>query len=93
MTKMDAVRKALEVGKEKPADGVAYILEQFQVEIAPQMFSAYKTHLKKHGETSGRGRRTGGKVGDPAELARKVKELVDQYGAKTVSNMLGVFSD
>lgn len=50
ISKSEAVRRALSDGVDQPADGVAYIRDNFGLEIGPQHFSAVKsTHLKKQG--------------------------------------------
>jgi hypothetical protein len=46
MTKAEAVRRALAAGKDSPSEGVPYIRKEFRIEIAPQMFSAYKAQAK-----------------------------------------------
>jgi hypothetical protein len=50
ITKSEAVRRALADGVDQPADGVAYIRDNFGLEMGPQHFSAVKSaHLKKQG--------------------------------------------
>jgi hypothetical protein len=101
-TKMDAVRAALSAGVTKPAEGVAYLKEQFNIGITPQMFSAYKSNAKKKRGRRGRppGRRAASGVGNgnaqgatAADLARDVKRLVEQYGAAAVKDMAKVFAE
>ena len=43
----DLVRKAVAAGHEKPADGVAYIKDEFGVDIDPKYYSVAKSQLKK----------------------------------------------
>jgi hypothetical protein len=101
MTKMDAVRAALEQGVEKPTEGVAFIKDKFGLEISAQMFSAYKSHVrKKPGRRGRRGRRAATAApgrqannGSPIELARAVKQLVERFGADSVVQMAGVFAE
>src|SRR5947209_18599369 len=56
VTKSEAVRRALADGVDQPADGVAYVRDNFGLEIGPQHFSAVKSaHLKKQaGEPKGK---------------------------------------
>jgi hypothetical protein len=50
ITKSEAVRRALADGVDQPADGVAYIKDNFGLEIGPGHFSAVKAGEKKKGE-------------------------------------------
>jgi len=47
ISKSEAVRRALAAGKELPDEGVAYIRQQFGIEIAKPHFSATKSQIKK----------------------------------------------
>ncbi|WP_145243467.1 hypothetical protein [Urbifossiella limnaea] len=109
MTKADAVRAAVAEGVTKPQDACEWIKTKFGIDITPQHFSSYKSQqAKKEGGMTSSGKRgrkpaqvaTGGGVSggnerssSPAELARQVKALVQQYGAENVSDMLAVLSD
>ena len=112
LTQKEAVKQALAAGKESPADGVAYVKEQFGITLNNGAFSTLKSQLKKgSGKGSTRGRKPGrpaasangasrtggssssGKAANPADLARTVKALVNQYGAEAVRDMASVFAD
>jgi hypothetical protein len=58
ITKSEAVRRALADGVDQPADGVAYVRDNFGLELSPTHFSAVKsTHLKKQqGESAPKGK-------------------------------------
>src|SRR4051794_11734926 len=56
ITKSEAVRRALADGVDQPADGVAYIKDNFGLEIGPQHFSAVKATEKKKGEAVPKGK-------------------------------------
>lgn len=91
MTKADAVRAALQAGVEKPQDASAWIKEKFGIEIAPQVFSSYKSSLGKKSEgSSGNGVAT--KAGSISlEAAEQVKDLVRQHGVDTVKKLAEFF--
>lgn len=105
MTKADAVRAAVAEGKLKPQDAVPWIKEKFGIDITPAHFSSYKSQqAKKDGKPAGRrGRKpreaaavatpNGSRVGNgnPVELARQIKQLVDVYGVASVREMTTVF--
>ena len=105
MTKADAVRAAVQEGKLKPQEACVWIKEKFDIDITPQHFSSYKSsQAKKEGKPAGRpGRKpreataapapSGPRVGNgnPVELARQVKKLVDVYGVGAVKEMTTVF--
>jgi hypothetical protein len=104
MTKADAVRAALADGISKPSEGVGYIKSKFGLDVSAQMYSLYKSKEKKGGgrgnsrtprEGSSWGTLAPGKSGarNPAELARAVKQLVEQYGADAVREMAEVFAE
>jgi hypothetical protein len=56
ITKSEAVRRALADGVDQPADGVAYIRDNFGVEISPTHFSAVKSTEGKKGEAAPKGK-------------------------------------
>jgi len=104
MTKADAVRAAVAEGKLKPLVACAWIKEKFGIDITPQHFSSYKSsEARKTGTPGRRGRKpreatavpalNGQRVGNgnPVELARQVKKLVDAYGVGAVKEMTTVF--
>jgi hypothetical protein len=104
-TKAHAVREALKEGIEAPQDGVAYVKEKFGLDITAQQFSTYKS-IEKNRKTNKKGDESGpaparrsqrlkvpAAASNPAELARQVKELVQQYGAAAVTDMAAVFAD
>jgi hypothetical protein len=103
MTKADAVRAAIADGKDMPAEGAAHIKEKYGLDVTPQQFSTYKSIAnKKAGRAPGRrGRKAvtaaatsnGRSGGNPADLARGVKQLIQQFGAAAVSDMLAVLAD
>jgi hypothetical protein len=103
MTKADAVRAALAAGVAMPAEGSAYVKEKYELDVTPQQFSTYKSIAnKKAGKAPGRrGRKpsaaaaptNGRSGGNPADLARGVKQLIQQFGAAAVSDMLAVLAD
>jgi hypothetical protein len=107
-TQKEAVKQALAAGKDQPADGVAFVKEQFGITINNGAFSTLKSQIKKASgaKPSGGGRKPGsaaskptgpGVVGNgkanPADLARSVKALVSQYGAEAVRDMASVFAE
>lgn len=101
MNKTEAVKAALAEGVNKPLKGVEFIKSKFGIDITPQMFSAYKSGMKKKAggsneqvtATSGSSNHGKSSQASPAELARQVKALVAQYGADNVSDMLAVLTD
>jgi len=46
MTQREAVEKALAAGKESPADGVAYVKEEFDITLSNGAFSTIKSKIK-----------------------------------------------
>jgi hypothetical protein len=105
-TKTDAVKAAIAAGKDMPTEGVQWIKETHGIDIDPQHFSAIKSQARKKagGPPARRGRKPrtasngtglgGGRASaSPADLARDVKRLVEQYGAAAVKDMAGVFAD
>ncbi|MBN9518062.1 hypothetical protein J0H58_06015 [bacterium] len=104
MSKADAVRAALAEGKSKPQVACEWIKEKFGIDITPQHFSSYKSsEAKKEGGASTGGRKSEKEAGfvgngfvaggNPVDLARQVKQLVDKFGAQNVQDMVGVFTD
>lgn len=68
ITKSEAVRRALADGVDQPADGVAYIRDNFGLEISPTHFSAVKSTEGKKGEAAPKGK-----------PGRKPKAVVEGY--------------
>lgn len=92
ISKMEAVRRTLAAGVEKPQEGVEYVRREFGLEIPTPVFSSYKSQIRAK-DNSSRPRSARGRVspvGDPVELARDVKELVQRYGADAVRDMIDV---
>lgn len=99
ISKSEAVRRALADGVDQPADGVAYILSQFGIEMGSQHFSAVKSaHLKKQGIPTVNTRfqkvETPDVNGEPDLLAaiEAMKPLVAALGAekvKRIADLLG----
>src|SRR3954466_1753511 len=56
-SKVEAVRAALDMGKDQPEDGIAFIKDRFGIEMSRQHFSTTKSKLKK-GEGSQSVKRT-----------------------------------
>jgi hypothetical protein len=107
ITQREAVKRALAAGNVKPADGVAYVLANFKMQLTNQSFSTLKSQLKKaagtsepsdlsHPSANGSAPSSGGtsvKAVNPAELARGVKQLVAAFGAEAVKQMVDVFAE
>ena len=106
ISKTDAVKAAIAAGKEMPTEGVQWIKETHGIDIDPQHFSAVKSQARKKAGSppAKRGRKprtaqNGAAVSssrasvNPADLARDVKRLVEQYGAAAVKDMAGVFAE
>src|SRR5688572_10070274 len=103
MKKSDAMRAAIAEGHDKPQAASAFIKEKFGLDVTPQVFSTFKSIENKKNGNKGRrssrgakpeGNVTGnGLVADPADLARNVKKLVEQHGAKAVADMAKVFGE
>lgn len=100
ISKSEAVRRALADGVDQPADGVAYILSQFGIEMGPQHFSAVKSvHLKKQGiptvntrfqpktDASPKEATLSGE-GDLLESLEILKPLIAQFGADKVKRLV-----
>jgi hypothetical protein len=104
-TKADAVRETIREGIDKPAEAVAYIKEKFGLDITPQQVSTYRSIEKKRaGGGNSSGGRTAAperlprrvpapaaSAGNPADLARQIKALVETFGAGPVKSMVEVF--
>src|SRR4051812_28932652 len=100
ITKTEAVRLALDAGKDKPIDGVNWIKAEHGIDITPQQFSTVKSNLKAKGGNGTGARKPskplgGGPVGNgfvgAAEAAAAVKELCNQIGAEQVKKLAGLF--
>ena len=87
-------------------DGAAYIKETYGLDVTPGAFSTMKSVAnKKAGKAPARrGRKPGaapvavvasnGRAGgNPAGLARGIKQLIQQFGAEAVKDMASVFAD
>lgn len=93
LSKSDAMRKALAAGKDKPTEAVKWIWDQFQIEVTPAYFSAFKTQEGKKGTPAESKPKAAGKpAGSDIELALQVKELVQQYGAEKLKQWIEVVS-
>ena len=104
ITKTEMVRQAIKNDKSKPQEGIAWILENFGVELTPSLFSTVKFSLQKKAQTvtqTGTGSRTvtpptpiptstnsPTTSGSPAQLAFEVKALIDSYGLEEVKRMV-----
>lgn len=102
MTKTAAVLAAISEGVDTPSQGVGYVKEKFGVEVTPQQFSIIKSQAKKKAGSGGGSRGGPERVvrssssrngAQAADLARQVKQLVDEYGADAVRGMAEVFAD
>ena len=105
LTQKQAVQRALDAGKDSPAEGVAYVKENFGIALSNQAFSTLKSQLKRASGQGGSGRRGRGASGgrptsgaangraNPADLARTLKQLMATYGAPAVSDMLAVLAE
>lgn len=90
VSKADAVRACLAEGVTKPQDASEWIKAKYGIDIAPQVFSSYKSSLgkKAEGGSSAHGKQSGGV--DMATL-EEVKKLVDKVGAAQVKQLAGFF--
>lgn len=108
LTQKEAVKKALAAGHALPTDGVAYIQKKFGLTMTNGAFSTLKSQITTAAGQSGKiapapkaaspksasPTPSNGKEHDnPAELARKIKELVKQHGVEAVREMAKVFAD
>ena len=92
VSKADAVRAALKEGVEKPQEASAWIKEKFGIEIAPQVFSSYKSQQTKKTEGSSNHGAAVPKSGSISiEAAEQVRDLVKQHGAETVKKLAEFF--
>jgi hypothetical protein len=101
--KKELVQAAIDAGHDMPKDGVAWIKENFGVEMNPQTFSVTKSGLKTAAGESGVHRTSGAATKrsskaapadtglDSVEAARAVKELVDRYGKDVVKGFADLF--
>lgn len=96
ITQKEAVKKAIAAGKDSPADGVAYVKEQFGITLNNGAFSTIKSQLKKASGTNvsagKRGRPSGAKAAPAAKpSANGVPNMALQIEAiKTLCASLGV---
>lgn len=84
------MREALSEGLQSPSEIAAWAKARYDVEVTPQMVSAYKSHDK----AKSNGTRKGVKRINPGidlDAVRKVKELVDSIGADEVAELVEVF--
>src|SRR5947209_2219838 len=94
ITKSEAVRRALADGVDQPADGVAYIKDNFGLEMGPQHFSAVKSaHLKKQGIATVNTRFQKAEPASDGEAGlidtlETLKPLIAQYGADKVKRLV-----
>ena len=90
MTKSDAVKKALEAGKDKPTDGVNWIKAELGMDVTTQQFSTYKSNLKAEGGTSSGGRKKGGRRKAAAAGTTVNNGLVAAGGIDVLDAMIAV---
>ena len=89
--KTEAVRKALQAGKEKPREGVAWIKQELGLDVTPEYFSTTKSALRSEGKPpsapKGKGDVSGALVGlvDDLEVVRR---LVHKYGKDEVRRLI-----
>jgi membrane-associated protease RseP (regulator of RpoE activity) len=106
ISKADAVRAALAEGKDSPEEGVEFIKTKYGIEMTKPTFSSYKAQDKARKAKAGNGKpapaaprpkpvaaSSNGHAGNPAELAREVKALVEKFGAVAVKEMTDVFAE
>jgi hypothetical protein len=106
LKKSDAMREAIKRGIDKPQDASEFIKKEFGLDVAPQVFSSFKSISKKKGAGStvesmastvfAAAPKANGhhvNIGGAIELAKQLKGLVTQYGADEVSGMLAVLRD
>jgi hypothetical protein len=94
MTKTEAVKLAVEKGKDKPREGVAWIKETYGLDVSPDYFSTTKSALKATGKAkapSSSPKEKGGEPGALVELARDLealRRLRAKYGAEEIKRLL-----
>jgi hypothetical protein len=106
ITQRQAVERALAAGKDLPSEGVSFVKDTFGMTLSNQAFSTLKSQIKSGARKPARTQSksvaspavatpsTNGKHrGDAVELARAVKQLVQQHGAEAVAEMAKVFAD
>lgn len=102
MTKAEAVRRALAEGIENPTEGSEYVKSKFGLDIAPGMFSSYKSQMKAKQaggggkeKSGGRGGKAGGAGGidGAVEAAGQLRELVREHGYDNIKKLLEIFAD
>lgn len=102
VTQRVAVQRALEAGKDQPTAGVAFVKETFGMTLSNQAFSTLKSQIKSGGRKPSKPQlkpavatpsANGKHHGDPVELARAVKLLVQKHGADAVTEMAKLFAD
>jgi hypothetical protein len=105
LKKSDAMREAIKRGIDKPQDASEFIKKEFGLDVAPQVFSSFKSISKKKGtgssipttrlamNSSPKANGHHVNIGGAVELAKQLKGLVTQYGADEVSGMLAVLKD
>jgi hypothetical protein len=96
ITQRVAVQRALDAGKDSPADGVKYVKEQFDITLNNGAFSTIKSQLKKASGTN----TSAGKRGRPAGAKAAATAKPSTNGApnmalqietiKTLCSSLGV---
>lgn len=97
ISKADAVRKALALGLEKPADIGDYLRREYGLEMANNTISTYKSQIRSKGQKGGRKKNEVAQQPAPRELnstleaAREVKALVERWGADTVRGLTDLF--
>src|SRR5262245_61646086 len=65
MKKTEAVKAALDAGKDKPIDGSNWIKAELGMDVSPQQFSTYKSLAKNKGGKTGNGRKKARRGGRP----------------------------
>jgi hypothetical protein len=94
ITQRAAVQRALDAGKDRPADGVAYVKEQFGITLNKGAFSTIKSQLNKAGGTakaSGRRGRPAGATAAAKPSANGSLDIAMQMEAlKVICDQLGV---
>jgi len=108
ISKADAVRAALKAGHDMPQAASEYIKTTFGLDVAPQVVSTYKSidnkrkgkKVRKKADPSSAlvskpatKTASNGHLANPADLARGVKSLVEQFGAEAVKDMTKVFAE